>query len=113
VAVKEDVKIDHRVIIAMEALSPSEKKTLEPVLRDRQGFITNASRRGNVIKIPGQKLLYQMNAGHGFKVAYSITDGSVVVQDVMRIAPSQKVGSKKVKPIQKPKLAKAPGPKKG
>ena len=116
-AVKEDIKIDQRVIIAMDALSPSQKKALEPVLHDRQSFITNATRPGNVIKIPGQKPLYQMNAGHGFKVAYSITDGFIIVQDVMRKAPSQSVGAKKVKPIHKAKerarLAKAPGHRKG
>jgi hypothetical protein len=54
-----------------------------------------------------------MDVGHGFKVAYSIEDGSVVVQDVMRKASSQKVSPKKGKPIRKAtepaKLPKAPG----
>jgi hypothetical protein len=55
-AVKKDVKIDHRVFIALDALSPGEKKALEPVLRDKDGFITNAARHGSVIEIPGAKL---------------------------------------------------------
>jgi len=116
-AVNKDVKIDHRVFIALEAMSPGEKKALEPVFRDKHGFITNAARQGRVIKIPGQEPLYQRNAGHGFTIAYSIASGGVVVQDVMRKPPRRDAGGKKARPSQKAKspatLAKTPGVKKG
>ena len=50
-AVKEGIKIDRRVTIAMDALTASQKKALEPVLRDREGFLANASRQAKAIKV--------------------------------------------------------------
>jgi hypothetical protein len=117
-AVKEGVKLDRRVTIAMDALTASQKKALEPVLRDRDGFLANASRQAKAIRIPGREPLYKMDVGQGFKVAYSIVDGAVIVQDVMKKAPSRTAGvNKKVKPVPKAKgpvkLARAAGVKKG
>lgn len=51
-AMKEGVKINHRVLIAMDALTASQKKALEPLLRDRQGFMVDASRRRMRSRIP-------------------------------------------------------------
>jgi hypothetical protein len=95
VAVKEGIKINHRVVIAMDALTASQKKALEPVLRDRQGFIVDASRQAKAVKGPGGNALYKRNAGHGFKLTYSIEDGSVIVQDVMKKVPSHASAAKK------------------
>jgi hypothetical protein len=99
--VKQGVKIDQRVLIAMDALSPTQRKALEPVLRDKQGFIANALYKDNVINFVGEQPLYKMDVGRGFKVAYSIENGSVIVQDVMRKTSSQKAGAKKVQSIPK------------
>ena len=112
-AVKEGVKINHRVVIAMDALTASQKKALEPVLRDRQGFIIDASRQAKAVKGPGGNALYKRNAGHGFKLAYSIVDGSVIVQDVMKKVPSQASATKKSKASAAAKAAKASAVKKG
>jgi hypothetical protein len=97
VAAKEGVKINRRVVIAMDALTASQKKALEPVLRDRQGFIADASRQAKTVKDSGNNALYKRNAGHGFKLAYSIVDGSVIVQDVMMEVPSHASAEKKPK----------------
>jgi hypothetical protein len=113
VAVKEGVKINHRVVIAMDALTASQKKALEPVLRDRQGFIANASRQTKAVRGPGGNALYKRNAGHGFKLAYSIEDGSVIVQDVMKQGPSHASVAKKSKARATAKAAKATAVKKG
>jgi hypothetical protein len=113
VAVKKGVKINHRVVIAMDALTDSQKKALEPVLRDRQGFIADASRQAKAVKGPGGNALYKRNAGHGFKLAYSIVDGSVIVQDVMKMVPSHASAEKKSKACAAAKSAKTPAAKKG
>jgi hypothetical protein len=117
VAVKEGVKINHRVVIAMDALTASQKKALEPVLRDRQGFIVDASRQAKAVKGPGGNALYQRDAGRGFRLAYSIVDGCVIVEDVMRKVSPHASAAKKLKGAPKAnapaKAAKAPAVKKG
>ena len=51
-AVREGVKINHRVVIAMDALTASQNKASEPVPHDRQGFLDDASRRTKVVEGP-------------------------------------------------------------
>jgi hypothetical protein len=113
VAVKEGVKINHRVVIAMDALTASQKKALEPVLRDRQGFIAAASRQAKAVKGPGGNALYKRDAGKGFKLTYSIVDGSVIVQDVMKKRPSYASAAKKSKTCVAAKGAKGHALRKG
>jgi hypothetical protein len=113
VATKEGVKINHRVVIAMDALTDSQKKALEPVLRDREGFIVDASRQAKAIKGPGGNALYKRDAGRGFRLDYSIVDGSVIVQDVMKKVPSDASATKKSKVNSAAKSTKAPAVKKG
>lgn len=110
---KEGVKINHRVVIAMDALTDSQKKALEPVLRDREGFIVDASRQAKAIKGPGGNALYKRDAGRGFRLDYSIVDGSVIVHDVMKKVPSDASATKKSKVNAAAKATKAPAIKKG
>ena len=112
-AVKEGVKINHRVVIAMDALTASQKKALEPVLRDRKGFIAEASRQAEAVKDPGGNALYKRDAGHGFRLAYSIVDGSVIVHDVMKKAPSHASTARKSKASAAAKAAKTRAVNKG
>jgi hypothetical protein len=81
----------------MDALTASQKKALESVLRDRQGFLADVSRQTKAVKGPGGNALYRRNAGHGFQLAYSIVDGSVIVHDMMKEMPSHAPTAKKSK----------------
>ncbi len=66
------------------------------------------------VKGPDGNALYKRSAGHGFKLAYSIVDGSVIVQDVMKkTAPSQASAAKKSKAGAAAKAARASGVKRG
>ncbi len=113
VTVKEGVEINHRVVIAMDALTASQRKALEPVLRDRQGFLAEASRQTTAVKGPSGNLLYRRDAGHGFQLEYSIVDGSVVIHDVMREVPPPASAAKKSKASPGAKTARAQAVRKG
>jgi len=96
-ASKRDFQVDRRVAIAIDAMTPSQKAALQPVLHDKQRFIAHASRTGMSRKISDTKPLYQMNAGKGLRVFYSQVDGNIVVLDVMRKTTMDRFATKKSK----------------
>lgn len=85
-ATKKGFQIDRRVGIALDALSPSQKAALRPVLQNREGFVAHAKRPGVTKKLSASKPLYLMRAGGGMRIIYTVQDENIVVQDIMRKA---------------------------
>jgi mRNA-degrading endonuclease RelE of RelBE toxin-antitoxin system len=82
---KKDFQIDRRVGIALDALSPSQKAALKPVLQSREGFVAHAKRPGVSKKVSPSKPLYVMRVGGGMRIIYTVKeDEAIVVQDLMR-----------------------------
>jgi len=94
-AVKNDFQIDPRVAIAFDAMTPSQKAALQPVLRDKQKFLAQASLTGR--KVSATKSLYKMRAGQGLRVFYTQVGDDVFVLDVFRKATIDRLGKKSVK----------------
>lgn len=92
-AVKNDFQVDPRVTIALDAMTPSQKGALQPVLRDKEEFIAQASRTGR--KVSAKKPLYRMTAGQDLRVYYSQVGGNIVVLDVLRKTTMDRLAPKK------------------
>jgi hypothetical protein len=85
-AIKKDFQIDRRVGIALDALSPSQKAALKPVLQNKEFFVAHAKRPGVTEKLSASKPLYSMKAGAGMRVIFTVREEGIVVQDIMRKA---------------------------
>jgi hypothetical protein len=94
-AAKSDFVIDRRVAIALDALTPSQKATLEPVLEDKETFVAREKRPGATKRLSSSKSLYSMNAGNGLRIFYSKSGDRIVILDVMRKATMDRLGAKK------------------
>jgi len=94
-AVKKDFQVDPRVFIAYDAMTPSQKAALKPVLSDKQGFLAHASRAGMSQKVSATKPLYKLRAGNGLRVFYSQDGDNIVVLDVYRKATMDGLATKK------------------
>jgi len=77
-------KIARRVIIAKDALSPQQRRIVEPLLANKKSFISNANRPGTSRALPGLKNTFVTKAGADIRVIYTTGTEGVVVQDILR-----------------------------
>ncbi|MFO0954152.1 MAG: hypothetical protein U0835_23955 [Isosphaeraceae bacterium] len=104
-ASKSGFQIDRRVGIALDALSPTQKAAIRPLLLDRESFVAHATRPGATRKISASEPLYLLRAGGDMRIIYSVRDENIVVQDIMRKATMDHLAGKPGKKARVPRRA--------
>lgn len=93
---KKDFLIDRRVDIALDALTPRQKKALEPLLSSRESFVAHTSDRLDWSRrLSSGMRIYRTNARQGLMVFYSKVGDEIVILDVTRKAALDSLVRKK------------------
>ena len=91
------IQVYRRVAIAMDALSPSQKAALKPMLQSRDQFLAYAKKPGMTRKVSASKPLYAMKAGSGMRHVFEAREGDIVVRDLMQEVTMHRYLKRKVK----------------
>ena len=90
-----DFQIDQRVAIAMDALEPDQKASLNSALRSKANFIAQASSPGRSERLSNSKDVYVLRVENGLRVFDSKSGDKIVILDVMRKATMDRLMTKK------------------
>ena len=90
-----DFQIDQRVAIAMDALEPDQKASLNSALCSKANFIAQASSPGRSERLSNSKDVYVLRVENGLRVFYSKSGDKIVILDVMRKATMDRLMTKK------------------
>jgi len=95
-AAKKNFQIDRRVGIALDALSATQRAAVAPILRTKEGFVAHSKAPGATRKLSSSEPLYSMKAGSGMRIIFTERDEGIVVQDIMRKATMDHLGTHRI-----------------
>lgn len=85
-ATENEIRVDRRVAIAMDALSPGQQAAIKPVLQSKERFLAYAKKRGTTRKLPASEGLYAMRAGSDMRIVFESRGDGIVVRDLVQKA---------------------------